>query len=90
MCCAAQVNVEAMPDGPDNPYGNGFIAVETDLTSELKAQRVCDPSKGRMWKVKNPESLNPITGDPSLPQIIPPPWPMQHPLSFTCLSTPVA
>ena len=57
-----QVNVEAMPDGPENPYGNGFIPVETDLTTELKAQRVCDPSCARLWKIKNPNSLQPVTG----------------------------
>ena len=59
---ALQVNVEALPDGPENPYGNGFIPVETDLTSELKAQRVCDPMKARLWKIKNPGSLHPVTG----------------------------
>ena len=52
----------ALPDGPKNPYGNGFIPVETDLTTELKAQRVCDPHKSRLWKIKNPNSLHPITG----------------------------
>ena len=59
---ALQVNVEALPDGPQNPYGNGFIPVETDLTSELKAQRVCDPMKARLWKIKNPGSVHPVTG----------------------------
>ena len=54
--------MEALPDGPKNPYGNGFIPVETDLTSEAEAQRVCDPSRARLWKVKNPESLHPVTG----------------------------
>jgi Cu2+-containing amine oxidase len=63
----AQVNVEALPDGPENPYGNGFIPVETDLTSELKAQRLCDPSCARLWKIKNPESLHPVTGGARLP-----------------------
>ena len=56
------MNVEALPDGPQNPYGNGFIPVETDLTSELKAQRVCDPMKARLWKIKNPGSVHPVTG----------------------------
>ena len=56
------MDVEALPDGPKNPYGNGFIPVETDLTSEAQAQRVCDPMRARLWKVKNPESLHPVTG----------------------------
>ena len=57
-----QVNVEALPEGPKNPYGNAFVPVETDLTTEMKAQRVCDPHKARLWKVRNPNSLHPITG----------------------------
>ncbi len=57
-----QVDVVALPDGPKNPYGNGFIPVETDLTTEKTAQRVCDPHKSRLWKIKNPNSLHPITG----------------------------
>ena len=59
---ALQVDVVALPDGPKNPYGNGFIPVETDLTTEKTAQRVCDPHKSRLWKIKNPNSLHPITG----------------------------
>ena len=62
---AAQVNVEALPEGPKNPYGNGFVPVETDLTTESQAQRVCDPSTGRMWKIRNPNSLHPVTGAPA-------------------------
>ena len=57
-----QVDVEALPEGPKNPYGNAFIPVETDLTTEMKAQRVCDPHKARLWKIRNPNSLHPITG----------------------------
>lgn len=57
-----QQDFEPMPPGPKNPYGNGFRAVETDLTSELKAMRCADPFKGRVWKIKNPESIHPITG----------------------------
>ena len=63
--------MEALPDGPKNPYGNGFIPVETELTSEAQAQRVCDPMRARLWKVKNPESLHPVTGAfPALAQVL--------------------
>ena len=48
--------------GPKNPHGNGFKAVETDLLSEKRAMRVADPFKGRIWKIKNPHSLHPVTG----------------------------
>ncbi len=61
-CCWPQVHAEAMPEGPKNPYGNGFIGVETPLTSEAKAARVADGSKGTYWKVNNPTSRHPSTG----------------------------
>jgi Cu2+-containing amine oxidase len=41
------VDVVAMPPGPDNPYGNGFKAVETPLTTVHQAQRTADPFKVR-------------------------------------------
>ena len=58
-----QQDFEALPPGPKNPHGNGFRAVETDLVTEKGAMRVADPYKGRIWKIKNPESLHPITGN---------------------------
>ena len=51
-----------MPVGPDNPHGNGFKAVERDLLTEQTAMRIADPFKGRIWKIKNPHSLHPVTG----------------------------
>jgi hypothetical protein len=58
-----QQDFEPVPPGPNNPHGNGFRAVESDLTTELKALRCADPFKGRVWKIKNPESIHPITGE---------------------------
>ena len=58
-----QQDFEASPPGPKNPHGNGFRTVETDLTSERKAIRCADPFKGRIWKIKNPESIHPVTGE---------------------------
>jgi Copper amine oxidase, enzyme domain len=71
-----QVNVEAMEDGPENPYGNGFEVSETDLLSEAEAQRVQNPASARYWKIKNPNSRHPITGGahfrcPALAGIVP-------------------
>lgn len=51
-----------MPDGPANPHGVGFCATETKLRTELEAQRNGDPVKSRIWKVKNPNVLNPLNG----------------------------
>lgn len=59
---ALQQDFEPMALGPKNPHGNGFKAVETDLLTEKKAMRIADPFKGRIWKIKNPQSLHPITG----------------------------
>lgn len=59
---ALQQDFEPLAVGPKNPHGNGFQTVETDLLTEQKAKRVADPFKGRIWKIKNPESLHPVTG----------------------------
>ena len=51
-----------MPDGPANPFGVGFCATETVLKTEQQAQRNGNPAKSRIWKVKNPNSLNRMNG----------------------------
>ena len=56
------MHAEALPDDDKNPYGNGFVGVETPLSSESKASRVCDATKGTYWKVNNPASRHPSTG----------------------------
>lgn len=58
----AQVNFESLPEGPDNPCGNGFVAKETPLLREREAQRTNNAASGRFWKVKNPAVINPTTG----------------------------
>lgn len=62
-----QVNCESMPLGPDNPYGVGFTAKETEFETEQQAIREVDPRRSRVWKIKNPHSLNPITGKHLIP-----------------------
>ena len=59
-----QVNVESLPDGPKNPHGVGFVANETVLRSEKQAQRMGDLNTSRIWKIKNPNSINPLNGAP--------------------------
>ena len=56
------MHAEAMEEGPKNPYGNGFIGVETPLCSESQAARVADGAKGTYWKINNPASVHPSTG----------------------------
>jgi primary-amine oxidase len=53
-----EVNTEAEPLGPENPYGNAFYATSTLLPTERAAQRIIDPLKARYWKVVNPTKLN--------------------------------
>lgn len=71
-----EVNTEAEPLGPDNPYGNGFFATSTLLATEKAAQRTIDPFTARYWKITNPSVLNSleqsvgfklIPGDNALP-----------------------
>jgi primary-amine oxidase len=53
-----EVNTEAVPFGPENPYGNACYAKSTLLSTELEAQRTVDPLKGRYWKIVNPSKHN--------------------------------
>ncbi|MDQ3455866.1 MAG: primary-amine oxidase [Actinomycetota bacterium] len=58
-----EVNAEALPDGPDNPYHNAWIAKQTLLARESEAQRLIDPFVGRTWSIVNPSSVNEL-GEP--------------------------
>jgi primary-amine oxidase len=53
-----EVNTEAEPLGPENPYGNGFFATSTLLPTEQAAQRTINPFTARYWKITNPSALN--------------------------------
>lgn len=66
-----QVDAVAMPPGPTNPHLNGFTAIETDLTTTAAAQRTTAPELGRIWKIKNPAVLNPITQQPVAYKLMP-------------------
>jgi primary-amine oxidase len=65
-----EVNTEAEPLGPENPYGNGFFATATLLPTEQAAQRTIDPFTARYWKVTNPSALNTL-GQPVGFKLIP-------------------
>lgn len=53
-----------MPEGPENPHGNGFWAQETPLLNEAKAARTANPAAARAWKISNPAATHPVTGEP--------------------------
>lgn len=65
-----EVNSEAEPLGPNNPYGNAFYAKSTLLSTEQEAQRVIDPLKARYWKVVNSSVCNSL-GQPVGYKIVP-------------------
>jgi len=65
-----EVHSEALPQGPENPYGNAFAQVETPLASEGGAQRVVDPLSARYWKVANPSVTNEL-GQPVAYKLLP-------------------
>ncbi|MGI5152449.1 primary-amine oxidase [Plantactinospora sp. CA-294935] len=52
-----EVDVRALPVGPENPYGNAFTRVATRLSSESDGARDADASVGRTWRISNPERL---------------------------------
>ena len=58
-----QIDTQTMPPGESNPFSIGFFHTEKELTSEKAAIRDIDAAKSRVWKVKNPNVLNPRTGD---------------------------
>ena len=54
-----EVNTVSEPLGPDNPHGNAFYAEATLLKTEVEAQRVVDPMRGRRyWVASNPSVGN--------------------------------
>ena len=58
-----EVNSEAVPLGPENPYGTAWVARETPLLVEHAAQRTVNPVSARFWRIMNPGRLNEM-GDP--------------------------
>jgi primary-amine oxidase len=53
-----EVDSEAVPLGPENPWGNAFKAVETVLEREGESGRMVDSSRARYWKIVNPSVRN--------------------------------
>ena len=53
-----ELDVRAVPVGPDNPWGNAFTRVATRLTSESTAARAADASAARVWRICNPDRRN--------------------------------
>jgi primary-amine oxidase len=68
----SEVDVLPVPLDPiKNPWGNSFLPVETVLESELKAIRIADSTKARVWKIANATKKNPINGKPTAYKLVP-------------------
>ena len=50
--------VERVPFGPDNRYGNAFTRKLTPLRTEAEAVRDAEPLRDRLWHITNPSSRN--------------------------------
>ena len=53
-----EVNAERLPRGNGNPHGNAFVAEHTLFEREKDAQRLCNMTSSRYWKVVNPAVRN--------------------------------
>ena len=65
-----EVHTEALPEGPENPFGNAFEQIETPMALESEAQQLVDPLTGRYWKIANPSVTNAL-GRPVAYKLIP-------------------
>ena len=63
-------HAEADEVGPGNPVGSAFHNVKTYLKTELEAQQLIDPLRGRTWKVVNPSTTNAV-GEPTGYRLVP-------------------
>ncbi len=65
-----QVDVEALPEGPDNPWGNAFAPRVTVLGRESQARRNTEARTSRTWRVVNPDKRNHV-GQPVGYKLVP-------------------
>ncbi|KAJ3121575.1 hypothetical protein HK098_003580 [Nowakowskiella sp. JEL0407] len=67
----SELTVEAMPTGPENPFGNGFGVTEVGIKNEMESGRVADSAHSRVWKIYNPSTINPRTCSPTSYKLVP-------------------
>ena len=53
-----ELDVQRVPRGDGNPYGNAFGRTITRLTSESESGRTADAGVGRRWRVASTEATN--------------------------------
>ncbi|MEU4291992.1 primary-amine oxidase [Kribbella sp. NPDC026596] len=57
-----EVDVQGLPIGPGNPYGNALTRTITRLTNEVDATRMADTDRGRVWRIVSTERNNRLGG----------------------------
>jgi len=67
-----EIDAQRVPMGPENPFGNAFSWTETQLLTELEAQREADTSVARAWEVQSTTRTNHV-GRPTAYHLIPEP-----------------
>ena len=65
-----EIEAVGIPIGPDNPFGNAFTWSDTQLKSELEAQRIANGLTGRVWEVRSAHRTN-YVGKPTSYWLIP-------------------
>jgi primary-amine oxidase len=65
-----ELNSEAVPPGPDNPYGNAWVVTATPLRRESAAQRLIDPLAARSWKIASTTETNTL-GESTAYRLVP-------------------
>jgi primary-amine oxidase len=65
-----ELNSEAVPPGPDNPYGNAWVVTATPLRRESAAQRLIDPLAARSWKIASATETNTL-GESTAYRLVP-------------------
>ena len=62
-----EVNCKRLPRDNGNPHGNEFVAEHTLFEKEKDAQRLCNMTSSRYWKVVNPTVRNRMAPADGLP-----------------------
>lgn len=57
-----ELDSEAVPPGPENPYGNAWVVKATPLRRESEAQRLIDPLAARHWAISSATETNMLGG----------------------------
>ena len=53
-----EIDVEQLPTGPKNPYGNAFTWKTVQLKTEAEAQRLAKGEANRVWEVRSAHRTN--------------------------------